>query len=36
MLVMIFMLMMLVMMKLEQVPTFFLRYSDAPINCELH
>ena len=27
---------MLMMMKLEQVPTFFLRHSDAHINCELH
>ena len=31
------MLMMLMMMKLEQGPTFFLlRHSDAHINCELY
>ena len=31
-----FMLMMLMMMKLEQVPTFLLKHSDPHINCELH
>ena len=36
MLIVMFMLMMLMMMKLEQVPTFLLRHSDAHINCELH
>ena len=30
-----FMLMMLMMMKLEQAPIFLLRHSDAHMNCEL-
>ena len=36
MLIMMFMLMMLILMKREQVSTFLLRHSDVHINCELH